>query len=100
MQGPQQAMAAINCQDFCVRGVDGFALAGRVSVSGVTTCGLQALMPSDRCSLVRSRHLFLRPDLHFPGSRAQALSNSPLLAAGPEPRAAPAWGRAWRGPTI
>jgi hypothetical protein len=48
----------------------GFALAGRVSVLG-GHCGLQALMPSDRCSFVCSRRLFLRPDLAFSGrSRA------------------------------
>ncbi len=40
------------------------------------------------------------PTCHNPGSRAQALSNSPPYAAGPEPRAAPLQGRACRGPTI
>jgi hypothetical protein len=59
----------------------------------------QARILADPCSLVRSKHLFLRPDLAFRRHRAQAWSNSPL-AAGPEPRTAPAWGRAWRGPTI
>ncbi len=59
-----------NCQDFCVRVVDGFALTGGVSVLGGHG-GLQALMLSDRCSFVRSKRLFLRPDLAFSGrSRA------------------------------
>jgi hypothetical protein len=40
-----------NCQDFCVRGADGFALVGGVTVLGGHG-GLQALMRSDRCSLV------------------------------------------------
>ena len=51
------------------------------------------------CSLVRSKRLFLRPDLPLSRRRARAVSNPPS-SAGPEPRAAPAWGRAWRGPTI
>ena len=51
------------------------------------------------CSLVRQSACSFVPTCHFPGRRAQARSNSPL-AAGPEPRAVPAWGRAWRGPTI
>ena len=51
------------------------------------------------CSLVRSKRLFLRPDLALSWRRARAASNPPS-SAGPEPRAAPAWGRAWRGPTI
>ncbi len=51
------------------------------------------------CSLVRSRCLFLRPDLPSSWRPRPAVSNPPS-SAGPEPRAAPAWGRAWRGPTI
>ena len=51
------------------------------------------------CSLVRLKRRFLRPDLALSGRRAEAVSNPPL-AAGPEPRAAAAWRRAWRGPTI
>src|SRR4051794_26423333 len=46
------------------------------------------------CSLVRLKRLFLRPDLALSGRGAQAVSNPPL-AAGPEPRAAAAWRRAW-----
>ena len=51
------------------------------------------------CSLVRSKRLFLRPDLALFWRCTRAAANPPL-AAGPEPRAAPASGRAWRGPTI
>src|SRR5258708_4294205 len=51
------------------------------------------------CSLVRSRRLFLRPDLISSWRPCRAVSNPPS-SAGPEPPAAPIWGRAWRGPTI
>ena len=51
------------------------------------------------CSLVRSRCLFLRPDLPSSWRPRPAVSNPPS-SAGPEPRAATAWERAWRGPTI
>ncbi len=46
-----KALLSGNCQDFCVRVVDGFALTGGVSVLGGHG-GLQALMLSDRCSFV------------------------------------------------
>ena len=48
---------------------------------------------------IRARRLFLRPDLISPWRPCRAVSNPPS-SAGPEPRAAPIWGRAWRGPTI
>jgi len=86
------------CQNFCVRGVSVSPPIGQVTVSRERP-PRQARILADPCSLVRSKHLFLRPDLAFRRHRAQAWSNSPL-AAGPEPRTAPAWGRAWRGPTI
>ena len=78
-----------DCQNFCVRGVDGFVRTGftTVSCSGLR---VQGCFPFCRCSLVRSRHLFLRPDLHFPGqSGASPVKFAASSAAGPEPRAAP-----------
>ena len=85
------------CPNFCVRGL--------VSLTHhwARDCKRRAIATarprSPDCSLVRSRCLFLRPDLPSSWRPRPAVSNPPS-SAGPEPRAATAWERAWRGPTI
>jgi len=88
---------AWKCPNFCVRGLFSFThhwVADYKRRLIMTARPRRAVVPwFDRsaCSSV--------PTCHCPGVRARAVSNPPA-SAGPEPRAAPAWGRAWRGPTI
>ena len=91
------------CPNFCVRGLVSLThdWARDYKRRAIATARPQSpdRPRSPDCSLVRSRCLFLRPDLPSSWRPRPAVSNPPS-SAGPEPRAATAWERAWRGPTI
>src|SRR5208282_491200 len=89
---PVSVPAGRECQIFCVRGVFTLTHHWVSKLYPANDMSGKVMMLADPCSLVRSKRLFLRPDLPlYRQSRAGPVKFA-AQRAGPEPRAAPAWG--------
>src|SRR5271166_1659862 len=96
---PVSVPADGECQIFCVRGVFTLTHHWVSKLYPANDLSGKVMMLADPCSLVRSKRLFLRPDLPlYRQSRA-----GPVKCAADGGTAATrstSLGRAWRGPTI